>query len=846
MINLKSSLPLQLDSHGLAIFEYLTDAVVILHPDDEAIIFANLKAARLYEYERDELTTMSMLQMSVNTKQDLVTKMRNEGVVKSVVSQQITKSGKVLDVIINAFFIQINGKEYIVSVNKDVSETVKLGKEVQRTDSYLKAVFESSASSHFIVDENLILLNYNRNFKINLARGYNKVIELGSNIMEVIPVECEPKFGEWINRSTLGEHVRFEYKFELLNKQMWLDISFTPIYNNYSVFLGVAVRINDITKIKAEQTELKTTKAALDHISNGAIITDALVGDHPIIYANKAFYSITGYAPEDVLGKNCRFLQGEDKLQEDLIVLRTAIKSQIGCKVVLRNYRKDGTMFWNELTISPILNESNLVTHFVGIQKDISEEVARFSIERRQREIIKHASKLAKLGGWEIDLTTMQQICSEEVVNIREDESHQLITPIEYGLEFYPKEYKNLVAHSIQRILQHGGDCEMESPFITKKGTKKWVRSRGTAVSENEKIIKVYGVLQDITEEKEREDKIAKSNKELADYKSALDVSSIVAITNATGMITYVNDNFCKISEYHRDELIGNSHVLVNSGFHTNGFFRDMWAQISKGKSWRGEIKNKSKSGKFYWVDTFIIPFLDDNKRPSHYVSIRYDITKRKNQEFFIANALEEKEILLNEIHHRVKNNLQIVTSLMNIQKNQLNNPLVKELFDDMQNRIIAMSLIHDTIYQTKNYSFIDAYMYFKSIINNMKGALSGKKININLEIEQGIALGVSTATNCGIIINEALTNSLKHAFNNPPPMPVVSISLTRAQERDLYTLRISDNGSGSVHCDDQIKEATLGLSLIEGLTKQMNGVLTIDKINGFMINIIFRDNKKS
>lgn len=120
---------------------------------------------------------------------------------------------------------------------------------------------------------------------------------------------------------------------------------------------------------------------------------------------------------------------------------------------------------------------------------------------------------------------------------------------------------------------------------------------------------------------------------ELAEIKFALDQTASVAITDASGVITAVNDKFCEISKYNKDELVGSTHRVVNSGYHDRQFFRQMWERISTGNVWHGEIKNRAKDGEYYWVKTCIVPFLDENGKPVRYLSIQTDITHLKQAE---------------------------------------------------------------------------------------------------------------------------------------------------------------------------------------------------------------------
>jgi diguanylate cyclase (GGDEF)-like protein/PAS domain S-box-containing protein len=263
--------------------------------------------------------------------------------------------------------------------------------------------------------------------------------------------------------------------------------------------------------------------------------------------------------------------------------------------------------------------------------------------------------------------------------------------------------YKKQLGQSIYKLIPHyqtdKSNESVETPFSGIRGNKETLslKIHSHSFSFGKESFHII-IARDLDENKISTEKISDLNRELTDIKLALDASTIIAITDHQGTIMSINDKFCELSKYNEEELIGQNHRILNSGHHSKDFFREMWKTIGSGQIWKGEIQNKAKDGSLYWVDTTIVPFLNDKGKPYQYVSIRTDITQRVKMERDLQEAMK-KELISTQ--RELQENQQYYQSLFehsqdavityDMNKTIINmNPRAEELFG------YTSSILHD------------------------------------------------------------------------------------------------------------------------------------------------------
>jgi len=303
-----------------------------------------------------------------------------------------------------------------------------------------------------------------------------------------------------------------------------------------------------------------------------------------------------------------------------------------------------------------------------------------------------------------------------------------------------------------------------------------------------------------------------------------------MVMVNGQGRIEMVNAQAEAMFGYGRSELLGQPmELLVPERFRAqhpglrSAFFADPRSRpMGEGR----DLFGLRKDGSEFPVEIGLNPI--DTEDGPMVLSAIVDISERKEREQLIGRALREKDILLGEIHHRVKNNLHVVHSLLDLQSTRITDPTVQAMLLDSQNRIRSMALIHQTLYQSKDFSGVDFGTVLETLIPNLVASYGAEPSRIALTIEAAdVKLPIGVAVPCGLMVNELVSNALKHAF---PDMRRgrITVRVERSADTERVTLSVTDDGVGIADGLDLENAETLGVRLVALLTEQVHGKLAV------------------
>ena len=386
-----------------------------------------------------------------------------------------------------------------------------------------------------------------------------------------------------------------------------------------------------------------------------------------------------------------------------------------------------------------------------------------------------------------------------------------------------------VIAGNISSLIQY--------TFVTVSGRLIDVEGQGIAIPYQGKPASQM-VFYDITERN-----IA--DKRLRQLSRATEQSPIaVVITDRNGTIEYVNPQFESVTGYALHEVLGSNPRILQSGQTTAAVYADLWKTLQAGETWRGEFHNRKKTGELFIEHAVIAPILDSTGAVTHFVALKEDITDEMRRQNELQSALQEKTALLNEVHHRVKNNLQVITSLLRLEAGRATESATRSVLEEMKGRIRSMALVHETLYRSGNFAGVELHRYLQQVASGAFRAQTSTGGNVRLVLElEPVTASMDLATPCGLLVNELISNCVKHGFGHGGSGEVrvaLQASDSSAAGARRWCLRVSDTGVGLPIDFEERRSHSLGLQLVSDLAGQIGGSLVIEPGPGTVFSVTF------
>ncbi|MGB9202115.1 PAS domain S-box protein [Methanobacterium sp.] len=470
-------------------------------------------------------------------------------------------------------------------------------------------------------------------------------------------------------------------------------------------------------------------------------------------------------------------------------------------------------------------------------------------VKYQQKDSENLENKFEKSGNFDSEIFQMLFEVNTSVLTLLDPYSGKIIDANPAAVKFYGYSREKLCSMNINEINMlpyekiHdamisgiSGGSNFIFPHKLANGKIRTVEVFNSSIVYKGKVI-LFNIIHDITPRIEMEKSLRKSEEK---YRTLFEEDPNYTILLETdGTILEVNKKTTKLLGIPKKELIGKNYSIFTKPGDIE-FRKDKINSVLQGKLVEPfEFKFINMKGETYWIKVNLKPVVN-NEKVIYIILIGIDITEHKKAENIIKTSLNDKSILLKEIHHRVKNNMQIISSLLNLQTEYVDDEETINVLRESQNRVKSMAIIHENLYKSKDLTHINFVDYIRSLVSNLFYSYDVKEAQIKLTLKiEDISLNIETAIPCGLIISELISNSLKYAFPNKMNGEII-ISLK--YKKDTYQLCICDNGIGLPEHINFNNIKTLGLLLVESLTGQIDGDLTIYRDHGTQYKITFKE----
>ncbi|MEA5604529.1 PAS domain-containing protein [Nostoc sp. UHCC 0252] len=606
----------------------------------------------------------------------------------------------------------------------------------------------------------------------------------------------------------------------------------------------------DVSDIYDELRLRKQTEAALAKSEEQLRLTlefnhigiwDWNVETGEVIWNNNHF-RLLGLEPETSasyqLWRNCVHLEDVDRIEQAVL---NALAEHSNFEDEYRVIYPDGSVHWLTGKGRGVCNEAGEAVRMLGVIIDISD---RKILERE----LAHKQKLLDtfINSAPVGITIMDRDLRFSFINEALAEINGIPVAAHIGKTTW--EIVPDLASKQEQIFRHllttGEpilDLEISGETPKLPGViRTWLASYFPIQSETDEPISIGIVVVEISDRKRAEQML-----ELQAVITRNMAEGICLARIADGVFVYANPKFEQMFGYEPGELIGKRVSIVNRGDeHTTPeeVNQAITATVIQHGEATYEVHNVKKDGTPFWCRATSSIF-EHPEYGTVLVAVQQDITEHKQAEEKIKASLKEKEVLLKEIHHRVKNNLGIVSSLLQMQCRRTQDPVVTAILRDSQNRIASIALVHEKLYRSEDLSDIDFAQYIPDLTTHLFDSynVSSSQIQLNIQVDDA-SLDIETAIPCGLIINELVSNALKYAFVGNRGGKI-EVKFYQESESTL-TLIIRDNGIGLPENFDSRKAKTLGITLVQGLVKQLRGKLEIESHQGTQFKITFTNSR--
>ena len=590
---------------------------------------------------------------------------------------------------------------------------------------------------------------------------------------------------------------------------------------------------NALHDLQQTQVQLLQSEALLR-----TVVTNAPI----ILYALNSEGTITlleGKGLEALGQKSGQFVgQSAFELYRDYPELVENIRCGLSGKQAVCITQVDNVVYDNRAT--PVRDKNGQVTGVIGVATDItqfkrSQEALSLS-EKRFRLAVDHFPDTFVI----YDANRRFQFVNAHGVRIGGVPESALLghTDEEIHPPAIVDAYLPHLLKAVETRTSQTAECSITLPTV---GKIIFVVTYVPLLDERGEIYQILGITHNITERKLAEEQLGQSEAQL---RLALDAArmGLWDWNTQTGKITWSN-NLERMFGLAPNTFDGRFETFV-AAVHPED--RDCINQTTENSLETGqdgdmEFRIIRPDGSIRWLESKGQVFYDETGKPVRAAGINLDVSDRKLAEIQVRESLQEKEVLLQEIHHRVKNNLQVISSLLDLQSQHIEEPATLELFRESCNRIRAMALVHETLYKFKDFAKIKFAEYIENLTSYLFAAYIKNVENINLELDiDEVTLKLDTAIPCGLIINELVSNALKYAFPNKSHG---TIYITLHFDGDAhYTLTVRDDGIG-LPPNLEIKNVnSLGLKLVEVLAKQLEGTLQVNSRFGTEFSLRFSE----